>query len=134
MKIQVPYLRNVWPFVRRSQHSVRAYGFVWLINPDAAQILGDGPPPIADWIASGLAEQVKANDQRTVYRVSLPKGIVYLKRCQVHRPRAWLRELVRPPKAQLEFEMPWHFRVVVWPQSNPWPGQEPKDNGPVRVG
>jgi tRNA A-37 threonylcarbamoyl transferase component Bud32 len=74
------------------------------LHPDAAGVLGNGPPPIDDWIASGMAEPVKANDQRTVYRVFLPTGPVYLKRCRVHRPRAWLRELVRPPKAKLEFD------------------------------
>jgi tRNA A-37 threonylcarbamoyl transferase component Bud32 len=84
--------------------SIHADGFHWHLHPDATAIFGDGPPPVAEWIRSGLAERVKANDQRTVFRVSLPNGSVYLKRCRVHRPRAWVRELFRPPKAKLEFE------------------------------
>jgi tRNA A-37 threonylcarbamoyl transferase component Bud32 len=76
---------------------------IWHVHPDATGLF-DCPPPVAGWIESGLAERVKANDQRTVWRVNLPSGVVFVKRCRVHRPRAWVRDLVRSPKARLEFE------------------------------
>jgi tRNA A-37 threonylcarbamoyl transferase component Bud32 len=98
--LRIPFLTSFFQIRRQSS----ATGLDWHLHPDAADVLGNGPPPIVDWIASGVAVAVKANDQRTVYRVFLPSGPVYVKRCRVHRPRAWLRELVRPPKAKLEFD------------------------------
>src|SRR5262249_36998016 len=50
------------------------------------------------------AEVVKTGPHRTVYRVALPGGTVYVKHCRIMGPRAWAREVLRPAKARLEFE------------------------------
>ncbi len=47
---------------------------------------------------------VKENLQRTITRHDTPKGPVYVKVCRVNTPRAFVRELLRPAKARLEFE------------------------------
>ena len=47
---------------------------------------------------------VKENLQRTITRRGTPAGVVYVKLCRVNTPRAFARELLRPPKAQLEFD------------------------------
>jgi tRNA A-37 threonylcarbamoyl transferase component Bud32 len=99
-RVRIPFLTSFFQIRRQSS----ATALDWHLHPYTADVLGNGPPPIDEWVASGVAEPVKANDQRTVYRVLLPTGPVYVKRCRVHRPRAWLRELVRPPKAKLEFD------------------------------
>ena len=47
---------------------------------------------------------VKENLQRTITRQETPAGAVYVKVCRVNTPRAFVRELLRPAKARLEFE------------------------------
>ena len=47
---------------------------------------------------------VKENYQRTILRVELPGGAVFVKRIRANTPRAWAREILRPPKARLELE------------------------------
>lgn len=83
--------------------TVRAAGRRWRLAPGAAELLG-GAPDLAAWVADGSAVAVKANPYRTIYRVSLPGGAVYVKHLRPRGLRAWARELLRPPKARLEFE------------------------------
>ena len=51
---------------------------------------------------SGL--RIKENLQRTITRYDTPSGVIYAKVCRVNTPRAFVRELLRPAKARLEFE------------------------------
>ena len=73
---------------------VRAAGRRWRLAPGAAL------PDLAD----GAAVVVKSNPYRTISRGELPGGAVYVKHLRPRGLRAWMREVVRPPKAQLEFE------------------------------
>src|SRR4051794_22762387 len=74
------------------------------LTPDALDVLGpDGPDPDR-WVADGSAEVVKSGPHRTVYRVTLPGGTVFVKHCRISGPRAWAREVLRPAKARLECE------------------------------
>ena len=47
---------------------------------------------------------IKENLQRTITRYHTPSGVIYAKACRVNTPRAFVRELLRPAKARLEFE------------------------------
>ena len=85
-------------------HAVRVGSLVWHLTPEARGLFADAPPDPHAWAADGRAVVVKRNLQRTVSRVTLPGGVVYLKRCRANTPRAWVREVLRPPKARLEFE------------------------------
>ncbi|HUR53915.1 MAG TPA: lipopolysaccharide kinase InaA family protein [Gemmataceae bacterium] len=76
----------------------------WHLAPGAEQFFGHTAPDPERWIADGLAEVVKSGPHRTVYRVTLPAGVVYMKHCRISGFRAWAREVLRPPKARLEFE------------------------------
>jgi tRNA A-37 threonylcarbamoyl transferase component Bud32 len=130
------FLRKFWPFARRvcsaGVSTVRAGSRVWHLTPDAGAILGPAGPDLDRWLADGLAEVVKTGPYRTVYRVRLPGGTVYVKQCRVCTPRAWAREVLRPAKARLEFENALALRdrgipavlPVAWgnPDSR-WPGE-----------
>ena len=80
-------------------------GFRWSLLPDLrARLLDDHGLRLAEWLQSGQAHVVKQGPHRVVYRVDLPGLCFYLKHNFVHDQRAWLRQLVRPSKARLEFE------------------------------
>src|SRR5581483_7545424 len=67
-------------------------------------LLGPEGLRLAEWLNSGLAVIVKHGPHRTVYRVDLPDLHFYVKHFRLHDLRAWLRELVRPSKARMEYE------------------------------
>ncbi|MBN9521383.1 hypothetical protein J0H58_23155 [bacterium] len=110
---------------------VRAAGRKWRLAPGAAELF-DGAPDLAAWVTDGSAGVVKANPYRSIYRVERPGGAVYVKHLRPRGLRAWAREILRPPKAQLEFEnalalagrgVP-AIEPLAWggPDS-PWPGE-----------
>ncbi len=84
--------------------SVRMGDRVWHLTPLASEWFGSNGPQLERWVADGIARVVKANPARTVYRVELAVGTVFVKHCRVINSRAWAREIVRLPKAQLEFD------------------------------
>lgn len=102
------FLRKVSPFGWRvtagPTHAARAAGRVWHLTPDAADVLGPAAPDLDAWLRDARTEVVKTGPHRTVYRVPLPGGMVYVKHCRITGPRAWAREVLRPAKARLEFE------------------------------
>ncbi|MBX9585224.1 MAG: hypothetical protein K2X87_33375 [Gemmataceae bacterium] len=121
------FLRKLGSFGRPAG-SVRLGGRRWQLAPDA----GGFVPDLDGWIADGLAEVVKENPYRTVYRVELPGGAVFVKRCRVRGFRAWWREVLRPPKARLEFDNALALlargiptaRPVAWGRVDSlWPGE-----------
>src|SRR3954454_9753140 len=79
---------------------VRTGRRIWHMLPGAVKLLGEHGPDLDRWDSA----PVKQNLQRTITRVILPGGTVYVKRCRVNTPRAWMREMFRPAKARLEFE------------------------------
>src|SRR5438067_326735 len=102
------FLRKVSPFGWRvtaaPTRTVRTGRWRWHLTPDADAVLGPHAPDPDRWLADGRAEVVKTGPHRTVYRVALPGGTVYLKHCRIGGLRAWAREVLRPAKARLEFE------------------------------
>jgi len=99
------FLRKWSPFGRADAGPTAdrtADGLLWHVLPAAAPLFDT--PALAEWVRSGRAVVVKRNLQRTVYRVTLPAGTAFVKVCRTNTPRAWVREILRPPKARLEFE------------------------------
>ena len=112
--------------------AVHMGGRRWRLSPAGAALFGPAGPDLDTWLASGMSVVVKSNPARTVYRVELPGATVFVKHCKISGPRAWGREVIRPPKAQLEFENTLALRErgvaaiepLAWggPDS-PWPGE-----------
>jgi tRNA A-37 threonylcarbamoyl transferase component Bud32 len=110
---------------------VRAGGRAWHLSPEGAALFGAAGPALDSWLADGPAAVVKHGSHRSVYRVALPSGAVYVKHCRINGPRAWAREVMRPPKARLEFENAARLLSLgigaavplAWGASDgPWPG------------
>ncbi|VTR97265.1 mn2+-dependent serine threonine protein kinase : Mn2+-dependent serine/threonine protein kinase OS=Singulisphaera acidiphila (strain ATCC BAA-1392 / DSM 18658 / VKM B-2454 / MOB10) GN=Sinac_2919 PE=4 SV=1: Kdo: Kdo [Gemmata massiliana] len=111
---------------------VRARDRVWHLSPEGEALFGSAGPSLDAWIADGSAEVVKSGPHRTVYRVVLASGTGYVKHCRINGPRAWAREVIRSPKARLEFENATRLRAfgigaaipLAWGTSDTrWPGQ-----------
>jgi hypothetical protein len=87
-------------------------GVRWQVPPgcldDAARgvhlLFGPGGLRLPEWLGSGQATVVKHGPHRTVYHVVLPGLDFYLKHYQSGDGRAWLRGLVRPSKARMEYD------------------------------
>ena len=127
------FLRKVLPVGRWAAPATRAVrlgGRVWHLAPGAEAVFGPDGPDLDRWLADGRAVAVKANPQRTVYRVTLPGGTVFVKRCRVIGPRNWAREIVRPEKARLEFENALALRVRDIPAVVPLAWGRPVARGP----
>lgn len=92
--------------------SVRANGRAWRLSPEGEAAFGASGPALDAWLADGTAAVVKSGPHRTVYRVPLASGTVYVKHCRINGPRAWAREVMRVPKAQLEFENAARLRAL----------------------
>ena len=71
-------------------------GYHWHATPAGEAVLPH--------IAGSNGQGIKANLQRTITRYDTPSGVIYVKVCRVNTPRAFVRELLRPAKARLEFE------------------------------
>jgi serine/threonine protein kinase len=111
---------------------VRVSGRVWHLTPEGQAIFGPEGPQLERWITNGSAVVVKANPARTVYKIELPLGTVFVKHCRVKGMRAWGREVIRPPKARLEFDNAVALRERGVPAVEPlawgapdscWPGE-----------
>jgi len=77
----------------------------WQIAPECRdRLLGPEGLHLQQWLASGQASVVKNGPHRTVYRVALSGLQFYLKHYRLPTLRAWLRQLVRPAKARMEYE------------------------------
>src|SRR4051812_24414335 len=80
-------------------------GFRWSLLPDLqANLLSEDGLRLSQWLDSGAARIVKQGPHRIVYRVELPGLCFYVKHNFIHDQRAWLRQLVRPSKARVEFD------------------------------
>ena len=89
----------------RKRTEVKADGVRWRVAPEWRSLLfGPHGLRLQEWLHGGQAHVVKHGPHRTVYRVALPDFIFYLKHYRLSGLRAWLRQLVRPPKARTEFE------------------------------
>src|SRR5260370_15496407 len=82
-----------------------AGGFRWSLLPELqAQLLDAQGLRLREWLESGQARVVKQGPHRIVYRVELPGLCFYVKHNFIHDQRAWLRQLVRPSQARIEFD------------------------------
>jgi tRNA A-37 threonylcarbamoyl transferase component Bud32 len=85
-------------------------GVRWEIAPGAlgprevALLLGPGGLRLNEWLASGAARVLKRASHRSLYRVVLPGLDVHVKHYPAGGRRGWLRSLVRPSAARLEYE------------------------------
>src|SRR5262245_45732862 len=77
----------------------------WEVQAEFREVfLGPDGLRLEEWLRAGQARVVKHGPHRTVYRVVLPELRFYLKHYRLHDARAWLRELVRPSKARMEYD------------------------------
>lgn len=75
----------------------------WHVRPEIApELLGPDGLPVEEWLAAGLAAVVKDGPHRTVYRLSLPSGVYFLKHYKIAGPRAWFQNNLRPCRAYRE--------------------------------
>src|SRR5207248_787133 len=114
---------------------VTAGGVRWQVVPECrAELLGPDGLRLDEWLRRGQAAVVKHGPHRTVYRVALAGGTVYIKHYRLADVRAWLRQLVRPPKARMEFERALHVAARHVPTVVPLavgerdPGAGPRDS------
>jgi len=113
---------------RPDPSAVRVGGLVWHPLPSAVELV----PLLPELFTHPSAGVVKKNHQRTILRIDLPDGAVFVKRSRANTPRAWAREILRPPKARLEFENAVRLRELSIPCAEPlawaetdsvWPGE-----------
>jgi len=78
-------------------------GIRWNLFPAGQSLLSSDDLNLAAHLEAKRATIVKHGQHRTVYRVELASGAVYWKHCRLNGPRAWWREILRGPKAKLEF-------------------------------
>jgi tRNA A-37 threonylcarbamoyl transferase component Bud32 len=77
----------------------------WQVQSDYCDLLfGRDGFRLAEWLKAGLSQVVKHGSHRTVHRVVLPTLDIHVKHYRMHGLRAWLRDCVRPSKAQLEYD------------------------------
>jgi tRNA A-37 threonylcarbamoyl transferase component Bud32 len=90
-----------------------AGGVRWWVHPGWADggvpggvdfLFGSGGLRLPEWLGAGRAAVVKHGPHRTVYHVVLRGLDFYLKHYPLADRRAWLRQLVRPSKARLEYD------------------------------
>jgi tRNA A-37 threonylcarbamoyl transferase component Bud32 len=83
---------------------VEAGGVRWSVMPEyREQLLGPEGLRLEEWLRAGLARVVKHGPFRTVYRVDLPGLSCFVKHNRLSGVRSWLRQLVRPSKARIEY-------------------------------
>lgn len=92
------------PGAAERPRALDAGGYHWHVLPPGEALFGPDGPNLNAWIREGTAEVLKFNSQRTVYRVTLPDGVMIVKQCRVNGPRAWWREVFRGSKSRLEFD------------------------------
>jgi tRNA A-37 threonylcarbamoyl transferase component Bud32 len=82
-----------------------ATALCWKIPPEHHDLLlGPSGLRLDEWLASGEARIIKHGPHRTVYRVGLSGLSFYLKHNRLPNVRAWLRGLIRPSKARMEYD------------------------------
>jgi tRNA A-37 threonylcarbamoyl transferase component Bud32 len=99
-------LEHVWRKLRllvAPPATESAEGYHWEATAAGREFL----PHLADGLRRAAAPGVttlKANFQREVRRAESPAGIAYIKITRVNSPRSFAREMLRPPKARLEYD------------------------------
>jgi tRNA A-37 threonylcarbamoyl transferase component Bud32 len=76
----------------------------WVTSECRERLFGPQGLRLEEWLAAGQAVVIKYGPHRQVYRVDLPNLSFYLKHNLVQDVRTWVRQLIRPSKAAMEFE------------------------------
>src|SRR5438094_4922613 len=80
-------------------------GLRWRVTPECCEhLFGPKGLRLQEWLAAGQAVLIKHGPHRQVYRVNLPGLRFYLKHNRVRDVRTWVRQLIRPSKAVMEFK------------------------------
>jgi tRNA A-37 threonylcarbamoyl transferase component Bud32 len=80
-------------------------GLRWNLVPELVErVLSPSGLRLGEWLERGLAKPVKHGPHRSVYQVVLPGCEFHLKHYRLMDARSWWRQLVRPPKARIEYE------------------------------
>src|SRR5262249_42053533 len=91
--------------VETSSVEVSVGGFRWWLAPHLKHLLlGPTGLKLAEWLQAGQARVVKKGPHRIVYRVDLPELHFYVKRNLVADRSCWVRQLIRPSKAHMEYQ------------------------------
>jgi tRNA A-37 threonylcarbamoyl transferase component Bud32 len=97
---------NVTNMVERPDANVcltRA-GVRWVVVSSFKDLFLDaGGLKLAEWLRDGHATVVKRGPHRMVYRVELPEVSFFVKQNRIPDARSWLRQLIRPAKACMEY-------------------------------
>lgn len=78
-------------------------GVRWCLSPLGQSLLSADDLRLATHLPCPTTRIIKNGEHRTVYRMERPSGAIYWKHCKLNGPRAWCREVLRGPKAMLEF-------------------------------
>lgn len=131
-------------------NEVTLAGVRWLVRPEwQARLLNEAGLRWADWQAESRIELVKQAPHRSVFRIALAEGAVFVKHYPTGQWRARLRQMVRPPKARLEWrrtlaasalELPTVEPIAVGERADAesylitaeWPDAEPLDRSLLR--
>lgn len=94
-----PGIPNAWRTLKRGNME-------WLMDPEACGdwIDDNGEIPISRWLTQGIAKTVKTGPHRSVYRLTLATGSFFLKHYRTPDWQAVLQNVVRPCKAELEWQ------------------------------
>lgn len=111
-RFSVAHGANLWLSVLEQLAPPARPGAIhWHLAPEHARQLlatqSPGPVGEADWLNAHQAAIVKQGPHRVVCAV--PSLGVYWKHCRINGLRALLRQMLRPPKARLEFD---HARAL----------------------
>jgi tRNA A-37 threonylcarbamoyl transferase component Bud32 len=79
-------------------------GVRWELSAPGRAVLSVVDLRLDEHIKSSRATVIKHGEHRTVYRIPLKSATVYWKYCRLSGPRAWWRDLLRGPKAKLEYD------------------------------
>jgi tRNA A-37 threonylcarbamoyl transferase component Bud32 len=80
--------------------------FHWSVPPHLqAQLLDGDGLRLQEWLHAGQARLVKHGPHRLVYRVELPGLRFHVKHNLIHDQRTWLKHLLRPSKARIEYDL-----------------------------
>jgi tRNA A-37 threonylcarbamoyl transferase component Bud32 len=84
---------------------IMAGGVHWQVVPECRDRLFNSQGlRLEEWLQAGQARVVKHGPHRTVYRVALPGLTFFLKHNRTIDIGSWIRQLIRPSKARMEYE------------------------------
>lgn len=85
------------------EDSISCHGVLWQLSGHGRRLLTPELLNLTSHVAAGRAEAVKNGAHRSVYRVRAGGLDLFWKHAKFNGPRAWGRDLLRGPKAGIEF-------------------------------